>query len=104
MKVRTNVDIYLFAGPELTDERLLRLSQKINCTEDLYILAIIGLCIKDETIDAHMRNKSDSITMATYSVLKGWRKSQPDHQVAYRKMCDGLKKAEMESYIYEVLQ
>ena len=69
----------------------------------MYILAIIGLHIKDATVDAHMRNKSDSITMATYSVLKDWRKSQLDHQVAYRKMCDGLKKAEMESYIYEVL-
>ena len=69
----------------------------------MYYLAIVGLGVKDEAVDAHMRNKSDSITMAMYSVLKDWRIGQNNRFVAFTNMCDALRKADMESLIDDVL-
>ena len=98
--------MYLFylLDRELTDARLLKLSHKINREEELHTLVVGGLGMTFETVDIHLANKKDSITMATINVLKDWRKRQPDQPVAYRNMCDGLKKADMNSLIHEALQ
>ena len=97
-----NVTIFCnFSGPELTDDKLFNLSQNIISAEDLYKLAISGLGMTLDAVGVHVTN---SITIATINVLNDWRKSQPDHHVAYTNMCDALRKAERNSLIHEVLR
>ena len=88
----------------MTDARLFKLAQEIYSAEDLYYLAIIGLGIKDEAVAVHLKNHSEGFTMATYNVLKDWRKGQPNHQVAYVNMCDALRRVELTNFIETTLQ
>ena len=71
--------------------------------EDLHKLAITGLGMTLDKVTIHITNNSNSITMAALSVLKYWRISKTNRQVAFREMCNALNKAEMNSYIYEIL-
>ena len=82
---------------------MLKLAKKISSLEDLCTLALLGLNIKDSTVDSHVKNKSDSITMAAYGVLKDWRLSQTNQQVPYAKMVEASIKLEMNGFT-EALQ
>ena len=72
---------------------------------DLYTLAIIGLAISEEKVEAHLTNNKE-ISMAAYNVLKEWRTSQISNEVAYDKLCDALKSDDvnMASLISEALE
>ena len=71
--------------------------------DDLYTLAITGLRMKLDKVAIHITNKSNSITMAALNVLKDWRRSRTNRQVAFREMCDALNKPEMNSYEEDIL-
>ena len=88
---------------ELTDARLWKLARKLTSTDDLYNLALVGLEMEEDCVAGHLKNKSDSIAMATYSVLKDWRIKQANRKVAYTKMYDALVNVEMGQFAYDAL-
>ena len=71
--------------------------------ENLYILAIAGLGIKDEVIERNLANNRGSIALGSYGVLKEWRASQSSYQVAYTKMSEALTLNGMNDCKFEAL-
>ena len=84
---------------------LFKLSRRINSAGELRTLATIGLGIEEHVIDGHLYNEKD-INEAALSVLKEWRKGQPNSKVAYSELCEVLTKenVRMDFYIADVLQ
>ena len=59
--------------------------------------------MKFEALKVQITNNSNDITMAAVCVLFGWKRSQINSQVAFREMCDALRKADMNSYVHDIL-
>ena len=87
--------ILLFVSDSLQDEHVLELSKRITSAEELMDLGIKGLGLPDFKIKTAMYDHSDSIQAATYELLSTWLKKQTDRREAYKNMCAGLKRAEM---------
>ena len=85
---------------------LLRLSKKLNKEMDIQTLGTIGLDMKEETIEGHLKDYKSEINMAALGMLRTWMRSQPDGKIAYRKLCEALKHpdVDMAFLIKEVLQ
>ena len=92
------------AAPELTDTRLVLLSNEITSSNKLRTLAMVGLNINGTIIDSALQNNGDDITEAAYKVLKQWRDSQSDKTTAYTQICQTLRDVKMDILITETLQ
>ena len=97
------------AGPstdvqKLTDERLVKLSNRITEKGKFRTLGIIGLGISNSTVKRHLQNTD--ITEAAFEMLDEWRDSQDNEEVAYTNVCKALKHDEvaMEFLIGQVLE
>ena len=88
---------------ELSDPRLVLLSEEINQARKLRRLAVVGLKMDSVVIDSSLQNNTD-IVEAAYHVLKQWRDSQPDRTTAYKQICQALRNVKMEMLITEALQ
>ena len=88
--------------PELSDVKVLNLSEVITGPVELRTLAIRGLKKGEYQIQTHLRNKSD-IREAVHAVLKDWHKSQTNSKVAYLKLCHALKESKMQYYVNHIL-
>ena len=88
---------------ELTDAKMWKLAQMFTSENDLYTLALLGLHLADDIVSQQLRDKGDSIVMATYSVLKVWRLKQTNLKVAYTKMCGALLSAKMAQFASNAL-
>ena len=84
---------------------ILKLSQKITCTNDLRSLATFGLEIEDPTVNKNLHNEKD-INEAAYQVLREWRTSQDNDKVVYKNLCEALrdKDVNMKAHIQNVLE
>ena len=92
------------AAPELTDTRLVLLSNEITSPNKLRTLAMVGLNINGTIIDSALQNNRDDITEAAYKVLKQWRDSQSNKTTAYTQICQTLRDVKMDILITETLQ
>ena len=92
-------------GQELTDDKLLSLSQEITGHGQLRCLAIHGLKIKSNVVESCLANATE-ISEAAYQVMLRWIKNEPDRKVAYDNMCRALthNKVEQRLLIEEVLK
>ena len=88
---------------ELTDGRLVLLSEEINQQRKLRKLAIVGLKMSDHVIESALQSNPD-IVDAAYTVLEQWRKSDPDRTVAYTEICQTLRDVNMAMLIKDTLQ
>ena len=84
---------------ELTDVRLILLSEGINQPSKLRKLAVLGLKMGASVIDSALQNNKDDIDEAAYRVLMQWRVSQPDKWVAYKQICEALRRVRMDMLI-----
>ena len=95
--------IYDIIGSKLTDVMLYHLSQRISSPGQLRTLATKGLGLKQHVLDKHLHNEKD-INEAALMVLKEWRLSYENSSVAYRKLCEVLRKVKMSSLICDALE
>ena len=81
------------------------LSKKFTNERDLIALCVIGLGMKQDSVDRHIYNKQDICT-AAHKTFNDWIKSQNNKREAYINMCKGLrhKNVNMNLYVTEVLQ
>ena len=75
---------------ELAESMLQKLPEKITEEGELRALGLIGLGMKAEQIDRHLKDNQRDIRSAVFKVLMEWRTSQSDLTIAYEKMRDGL--------------
>ena len=89
---------------ELTPQRLLKLANLLTDESKLQTLALLGLGMDESTVDGHLRE--NCIKTAAHKVLKEWRNSQPDLNIAYTVICEALKHddVQMEYLIEKALQ
>ena len=73
---------------------------------DILTLGTIGLDMKEEVIQGHLKNNESEINMAALEMLRTWKRSQPDGKIAHRKLCEALKNpdVDMEFLIKDALQ
>ena len=83
------------SSEELTDTRLVKLSNTIATESELRMLGTQGLNVGLHEIDKQITNNRN-ISSAAYHVLYNWRKTQEDNTVAYKNLCDALKSANLE--------
>ena len=95
---------FLVLGQELSDQKLLSLSEEITDSGQLRCLAIHGLQVKPKTVESCLTN-AKKISEAAYQVIRGWINNEPDRKVAYDKMCRALAHDEVKLrlLIHEVL-
>ena len=91
------------AAPELTDARLVLLSNEITSRSKLRTLATVGLNVDSSIVSTALRNNRDDITEAAHTVLTQWRDSQPNKTIAYKQICEVLRRVKMEILITEML-
>ena len=84
---------------ERTDPMLLQLSECISEPEELRVLVILGLNIKEHILRRHLANNRHDITSAAFGLLKDWRRTQTNARVAYNNLREALLKANMSYYI-----
>ena len=78
---------------QLTDERLVKLPNRITERGKLRTLAIIGLGISNSTVKRHLQNSD--ITEAAFEMLDEWRDSQENEAAAFINICKALKHEEV---------
>ena len=88
--------------PELTDASLLELSKEINNLADLRAVAIKGLRIANNRVEAHVNHFPNDINSAALALLSEWRKSQPNSKTAYANLIKALDVAERSFVIQAV--
>ena len=79
----------------------MKLSNTISHESELRTLGTQGLGVSLNQIDRHITNNRD-ISSAAYHVLSNWRKTHENNTVAYKKVCDALKMANMELKIQDL--
>ena len=91
-------------SPELTDQMLQDLAEHISSYAELRALAINGLGLDAVKVQKNKENYPNDITTAAHKVLTEWYKSQKDRQNAYKELCTGLTKSNLDLYIGMVLK
>ena len=76
---------------ELTDSDLVNLSQDLTSQGAIRSLAINGLNMNKEKVDAHFTNYQNDIREAAYKVLEEWSKSQANKKEARTKLIQALR-------------
>ena len=71
-----SLDFYISGVRELTDSDLLNLSKNLTSRERIRSLAINGLNMNKEKVDAYFTDYPNNIKEAAYRVLDEWSKSQ----------------------------
>ena len=99
----THDKTYDIVGRELTDVMLFNLSRRINASDQLRTLATNGLGLKLHVQDKHLENEKYT-NEAALKVLKEWRLSYQNSAVAYKTLCEILRKVKMSSLICETLE
>ena len=84
--------------PELTDASLLELSKEINNLADLRAVAIKGLRIANNRVEAHANHFPNDINSAAIALLSEWRKSQTNSKTAYANLIKALDAAERQFF------
>ena len=82
---------------------LLELSRRMTSPEQLRRLATNGLGLKQHVLDKHLHKEGD-INEAALKVLKEWRLDYQNSAVAYKTLCDILRKVKMSSLICDTLE
>ena len=88
---------------QLTDQRLLLLSQLITEQEELRALALFGLNIPDHEVAKHFVDNRGSINTAAYNLLRDWRRTQRDEREAFDNMKAALEAVNMGYYVGKAL-
>ena len=91
------------AAPELTDARLVLLSNEITSRSKLQTLATVSLNVDSSIVSTALRNNRDDITEAAHTVLTQWRDSQPNKSIAYKQICEALRRVKIKILITEML-
>ena len=99
-----NYCVFHAIGQELTDQKLLSLSEVLTDSGQLRRLAIQGLQINRNRVESCLTNER-KISDATYEVFRDWINNEPDRKIAYDKMCRALAqdKVKLSLLIDEVL-
>ena len=84
--------------PVLTEEMMLKLSERINIESELRSLATCGLKVEGHIVDNHLTNKPGDIPMATLAVLKEWQRKYEDQRRAFVDLCLALERTNMGYY------
>ena len=79
---------------------LMKLSKKFSADDEILSLTVIGLGMKDDVVEGHMRNHRHDIHGAVYKILKDWRNSQDDFKIAYQKLCAALRHDQVNKHAY----
>ena len=77
---------------------LLKLSKHLK-EEDLCNLAVFGLKMDQDIVDVAIADNPKDINSAMRRVLRKWRNSQEDAEIAFNILCQALRKAELASFI-----
>ena len=102
-KIILNTFSEYFADVELTDSRLLKLSQLLTDEVDLGFLAA-QLGISDHVSRKHVVNRRADITEAAYDLLQIWRNRQSNTREAYKRLTEALEEAGQAYYIHAALK
>ena len=94
---------YDIVGRELTDVMLYHLSRRICSPRQLRTLVTKGLGLKQHVLDKHLHDERD-INEAALKVLKEWGLRYQNSTVAYKTLCEILRKVKMSSLICDTLE
>ena len=86
--------ITVTGNEEFTDIILLKLSKKFHKKENIRILAVQGLGVNEDDVDAALADE-DSKNTAMHAILQKWRMSMTDRYVAFVTIYDALGKVGM---------
>ena len=79
---------------------LMKLSKKYSAEDEILSLTLIGLGMKEDVVQGHMKNHRHDIHKAVFEILKDWRDSQDDFKIAYEKLCAALRNDEVNKHSY----
>ena len=79
---------------------LMKLSKKYSSDEEINSLTLIGLGMKNDVVEGHMKNHRHDIHKAVFEILKDWRDSQDDFKIAYQKLCAALRHDDVNKNVY----
>ena len=87
---------------ELTDDLVTDLCQRFVNASEVRYLAVSGLGMAAHLVDRLLESNPD-VTEAMRHILMEWKKSQQNAQIAYVNLCRGLKRANMDLLIANVM-
>ena len=88
----------------LTDEHLVRLSQRLTNYGNLRSLAYRGLKLEYEEIEMSITNKPNDVQSAAYDILQTWAKQQETKEKAFSDVYAALKESQLQMLAEELLQ
>ena len=87
-------------SPELTDEMLLKVSERITDEEELFALVVNALQMSTDGMK--LFSNGTGVSQAALSLFQMWRSAQTDKRVAYQKLREALESSNLEFFIPEV--
>ena len=88
----------------LTDEHLVRLSQRLTNYGNLRSLAYRGLKLEHEEIETSIMNNHNDVQSAAYDILQTWMKQQETRENAFSEMYAALQESQLQMLAEELLQ
>ena len=88
-------------GWGLSDDKLLKLSNKFTEYDDLLTVAVKGLEMETTDVKKHVNNYQGKITLAAHDLFANWRKKQIDFRDARAKMVRALEASSFRLYVHE---
>ena len=80
----------------LTDEHLVRLSQRLTNYGNLRSLGYRGLKLQHEEIEQSITNKPSDVQSAAYDILQTWVKQQETREKAFSDVYVALKESQLQ--------
>ena len=74
------------------DVSLLDLSKQFVSKTDIRDLAIKGLLMPLSKVESHINNNLTDINSAAYDILRNWRTTQSNDEMARKNLTEALKK------------
>ena len=88
---------------ELTDDDLMRLSEKVTSKMELRKLCVTGFEMDGFVVERIIRDNPE-IDEAAYKLLSDWFKGQDSRKTAFKKLCAALRTANMNVLASELMK
>ena len=91
-------------GGTLTDEHLLRLSQRLTNYGNLRSLSYTGLKVNHHQIESAITNKPNDVQSAAYEILQTWRKQYQSREEAFSHLYSALRVSQLNMLAQELVE
>ena len=88
----------------LTDEHIVKLSQRLTNYGNLRSLGYRGLKLEHEEIETSITNNPNDVQSAAHSILQTWSKQQETREKAFSEMYAALQESQLQMLAEELLQ